>query len=111
MLEAGELFPLDPCVHDDRYFNTLNVQDSYPAAGSFVTFLLGPVHTDPQALERFRAFLAGINEACSGETVRERFLEIYGITLEEMEASWHQFPEGRCEEDYHYYCRCSSLPT
>ena len=111
LLAEGNLLEVGPCIYEDSYFKSLDIQASYPAAGSFITYLLGPAHVDPEAFENFKIFLAGTNQARSEEEVREIFAEVFGAPLEEVEASWHQFLRDWCGEGHSAYCKCNSLPT
>jgi len=55
--QRGELPASRPLVHGDRTFTALPSDVTDPAAGSFVTHLLGPGHDDSRRIAAFRAFL------------------------------------------------------
>ena len=90
-LARGDLPALPPLVHGNRAFGALDDGLTYPAAGSFTTFLLGPGHEDRERIAAFRAFLADANVADSLAGVRAAFETHLGLPLDEAEAAWHDF--------------------
>lgn len=88
---AGELPALAPLVHGNRAFWDLPDGVGYPAAGSFVTHLLGPGHGDRARIADFRAFLDDANAAPDAATVLEAFEHRMGVPLAVAEAAWHRF--------------------
>ncbi len=96
-----------PCIYDNDHFGSREAMCSYPAAGSFITFLLGPGHNDLAAVERFKGFFRKINRASSEDEVARIFEEVYGNPLEEVEEAWHQFLLEWQEPELEYYCSCS----
>lgn len=90
-LERGELPPLLPLVHGNRAWNALPDTLTYPAAGSFVTHLLGAGHADLTRLTAFRAFLDDANRAIDAEGVLAAFERHMGLPLARAETAWHAF--------------------
>jgi hypothetical protein len=90
-LERGELPALAPLVHGVRAFDALDDAISYPAAGSFTTYLLGPGHVDLERIAAFRAFLSDANAAQDAAAVQAAFAARLGVRLDDAEASWHAF--------------------
>lgn len=88
---SGELPALAPLVHGNQAFRALPDGLTYPAAGSFVTHLLGPGHADPARIAAFRAFLDDANAAASEAAVLAAFERHLSTTLAEAEAAWHAF--------------------
>lgn len=91
---AGDLPDLAPLVHGNRVFYALPDGITYPASGSFVTYLLGPGHADLERIAAFRAFLDDANEAADLQTVLAAFERRMGLTLGAAEARWHAFLDG-----------------
>lgn len=110
-LNEGKLLSIGPCIYKNDHFETVDAMCSYPAAGSFVTFLLGPGHSDLEAVERFKGFFRRINRASSEEEVAQIFEEVFGSPLEEIEAAWHKFLLEWQEPELENYCTCSRFPT
>lgn len=92
--ENGELPALTPLVHGNRAFTALPDGITYPAAGSFVTHLLGAGHADPARIAAFRAFLDDANRAADTSAVLEAFERHLGLSLADAEAAWHAFLDG-----------------
>ena len=90
-LAGGDLPALSPLVHGNRAFDALDDGLTYPAAGSFTTFLLGPGHEDRERIAAFRAFLSDANVADSPAGVRAAFEDRLGVPLDDAEAAWHDF--------------------
>jgi hypothetical protein len=91
---AGELPALRPLVHGNQAFRALPDGVTYPAAGSFVTYLLGAGHADPDRIAAFRAFLAEANAASDADEVEGAFTRQLGLSLDEAEADWHDLLDG-----------------
>ena len=89
--EQGELPALTPLVHGNQAFTALPDGITYPAAGSFVTFLLGPGHGDAARIAAFRAFLDDANLAPDTTAVLAAFERHLGRSLADAEAAWHAF--------------------
>jgi hypothetical protein len=87
----GELPDLAPLVHGNRSWNALPDALTYPAAGSFVTHLLGAGHTDLARIAAFRAFLDDANRAADAAGVLAAFERHMGLTLTQAETAWHAF--------------------
>ncbi len=111
LLEAGKLPEIRSSIYGNGYFDSLDVMESYPAAGSFITYLMGPAHIDMEAFEVFKEFIHRINTARSDVEVEHIFLELFGASLEETESSWHRFLQDWCEGEIENYLNCNSLPT
>jgi hypothetical protein len=94
---AGELPALRPLVHGHQAFTALPDGVTYPAAGSFVTYLLGAGHTDLPRIAAFRAFLEAANAATDTDAVAAAFELHLGRSLHEAEAGWHAFLDGWIE--------------
>lgn len=92
--DRGELPALVPLVHGDEAFDALPDGTTYPAAGSFVTFLLGTGHADQPRIAAFRAFLDDANRARDAAAVLAAFERHLGLPLAEAEAAWHAFLDG-----------------
>jgi len=90
----GDLPELAPLVHGNRVFYALPDGITYPAAGSFVTYVLGPGHADLERIAAFRAFLDDANEAGDLEAVLTAFERRMGLPLGTAEAGWHAFLDG-----------------
>lgn len=88
---AGELPALRPLVPGDREFRALPDGVTYPMAGSFVTYLLGPGHADLERIAAFRVFLTEANTSSDTAAVESAFARHLGISLGEAEAGWHGF--------------------
>lgn len=92
--ERGELPALTPLAHGNQAFLALPDGITYPAAGSFVTFLLGPGHRDATRIAGFRHFLEEANRAPDAAAVLASFERRMGRPLSEAEAAWHAFLDG-----------------
>ena len=90
----GELPALTQLVHGNQVFFALPDGITYPAAGSFVTHLLGAGHTDLARIAAFRAFLDDANAAADTAAVLAAFERRMGVTLADAEAAWHAFLDG-----------------
>lgn len=88
---SGELPALTPLAHGNRAWNALPDTLTYPAAGSFVTHLLGAGHADLERIAAFRAFLDDANRAVDTEGVLVSFERHMGLTLAQAETAWHAF--------------------
>jgi hypothetical protein len=89
--ERGELPALAPLAHGSQAFLALPDGITYPAAGSFVTFLLGAGHADTTRITAFRAFLEEANHAPDAAAVQASFERHMGSPLSRAEAAWHGF--------------------
>jgi len=87
----GELPALTRLAHGNRAWNALPDTLTYPAAGSFVTHLLGAGHADLVRIAAFRAFLDEANRAVDTEGVLTAFERHMGLTLAQAETAWHAF--------------------
>ena len=87
----GELPSLTPLAHGNQAFFALPDGITYPAAGSFVTHLLGAGHGDLERIAAFRAFLDDANAAADTAAVLAAFERHMGVTLADAEAAWHAF--------------------
>jgi len=96
--ERGELPALTPLAHGNHAFLALPDGITYPAAGSFVTHLLGAGHADPERIAAFRAFLDDANLALDAAAVLAAFERRLGLPLAEAEAAWHAFLDDWDEE-------------
>ncbi len=92
--QQGELPALTPLAHGNQAFTALPDGVTYPAAGSFVTFLLGPGHGDAARIAAFRAFLDDANLAPDTAAVLVAFELHLGLSLTAAEAAWHAFLDG-----------------
>ena len=111
LLLKGELMAIGPCIYGNDHFETVGYRCSYPAAGSFITFLLGPGQSNPEQIEKMKAFFQHINFARSHEEVADAFNEIFGSTIEEVEADWHKFLKDWCSCQMEQYCNCGITPS
>jgi hypothetical protein len=105
LLLKGELMEIEPCIYGDDYFHSVGPLGSYPAAGSFLTFLLGPGQCNPERIKLMKQFFARINFARSREEVARTFAEVFGSTIEEVETAWHLFLEEWEECQTECYCK------
>ncbi len=92
--ERGDLPALAPLAHGNQAFLALPDGITYPAAGSFVTFLLGPGHGDAKRIADFRLFLEEANRAPDAAAVLASFERHMGCALSEAEVAWHAFLDG-----------------
>ncbi len=91
---AGDLPPLTDVVHGNRSWGALDDGVSYPMAGSFTTYLLGPGHQDHERIAALRSFFDDANEARSAAEVALAFAHHLGVTLADAEVAWLAFLEG-----------------
>jgi len=91
LLEQGKLPALEPLAHGNRVFDRLDTGRTYPAAGSFVTFLIGAAHEDLEALESFRQFVAQADKARAEQATLDAFERAFGRPLSEWEEAWRAF--------------------
>lgn len=89
--QDGTLPALEPLIHGNRDFDALPLDVSYPAAGSFTAYLLGPGHGDPARIAKLRAFFDEANVATSTSAVRAAFEHHLQRDLDDAEAGWHAF--------------------
>jgi hypothetical protein len=92
--ERGELPALTPLAHGNQAFVALPDTITYPAAGSFVTHLLGAGHADGARIAAFRAFLDDANQATDTAAVLAAFERHLGTPLADAEAAWHAYLDG-----------------
>jgi hypothetical protein len=71
---------------------------SYPAAGSFVTFLVSAAHQDREALTRLANFLRQANRAISTAEVERLFRTAFERSLADVETAWRGFIESWDED-------------
>lgn len=91
LLKQGQL-PSIPfySIYSSR-FAQLDVEQSYPVAGSFVGYLL---QNDPVQIKKFRDFMDYWNtQARSEEDVLQGFERIFGMSLLHAEEDWKKFLE------------------
>ncbi len=111
LLLEGELMDIGPCTYGNDYFDAVGPMASYPAAGSFITFLLGPGQTNPEQIENMKNFFCRINFARSREEVADTFAEIFGTSIEEVESAWHLFLRDWSDCQMEDYCTCEPFTT
>lgn len=90
-LAQGQLPPLRSLAHDNSVWRTLDDALTYPLAGSFTTFLLGPGHSDSARIARLRRFFDEANAARSSDEVLRAFERSFGAPLADLERDWHTF--------------------
>jgi hypothetical protein len=90
---AGALPPLASLAHGFRAFEALPTDVSYPAAGSFTTFLVGHHPADAAALAALRDFFRDANVAADVAEVEASFAAHFGTSLAKAEARWHAYLE------------------
>jgi len=90
----GELPALTQLVHGNQVFFALPDGITYPAAGSFVTHLLGAGHSDLPRIAALRAFFDEANAAADTAAVLAAFEQHMGESLVDAEAAWHAFLDG-----------------
>lgn len=103
-LLEGRLMAIRPCIYGNEHFGSKEVMCTYPAAGSFITYLLRPGQQDLEAIEKFKGFFRRINRASSVDEVAQIFEEVYGSPLEVVEEAWHQFLLEWQEPELERYC-------
>jgi hypothetical protein len=86
----GRLAPLGTLLTTDA-FRGMDSQVSYPVAGSFVRYLLDA----EGAVDRIREMFARSTQADPAAVTRQNFKTVYGRELEDVEAAWHRFLDGR----------------
>ncbi len=86
----GRLISLDQMLTIDR-FRAVDSQVSYPAAGSFVRFLLD-AHGGVQPI---KTLFSRSTQQDAPETTRRNIADVYGRTLEELETEWHALLDSR----------------
>jgi hypothetical protein len=89
-LRRGALPRLEDLVYGNARFDQLLVVESYPVAGSLVSFLLD----DPGKVQQFKGFLHQANTARSKTEVLAAFEQHWGKKLSEAEAQWRGFLES-----------------
>ena len=90
----GTLPALSPLIHGNRAFDGLPLDVSYPAAGSFTAYLLGPGQGDPDRIAALRAFFDEANAAASTSAVLAAFEHHLELRLTDAETGWHAFLDG-----------------
>jgi hypothetical protein len=80
------LFPLDSILESND-FNRFNAGRGsgvvYPVSGVFVSFLI-----ERYGLNRMKEIFPMVGYDDSREVIKERFLEVFGVRLEEAETAW-----------------------
>ncbi|GEM82041.1 hypothetical protein [Meiothermus hypogaeus] len=95
-LRKGVLPRLEELVYTNLLFERLPTATAYPAAGSFVAFLLEVL---PAQLPQFRQFLTLAASARSQAELLAAFQQVFGLSLSTAEVRWHRFLEGWNEGD------------
>ncbi|GIW35979.1 MAG: hypothetical protein KatS3mg073_0124 [Meiothermus sp.] len=95
-LRKGMLPRLEELVYTNLLFERLPTATAYPAAGSFVAFLLEVL---PAQLPQFRQFLTLAASARSQAELLAAFQQVFGLSLSTAEVRWHRFLEGWNEGD------------
>ena len=90
-LDNNNLSDLSSFVYNNKDFDQLDDDLSYPMAGSFVTFLIGKNHTDMTNLDRFKRYIKEINQCNSQEHVLIKFEDIFGRSFSEQNNDWLEF--------------------
>ena len=93
LYEEDKLPEIIPLIYGNNNFNEYPESIVYPAAGSFVTYLIGKEHTNPDKIIKFRDFLRKINEVNSTNEVANKFDEFFNESIEDSEENWHLFLE------------------
>jgi hypothetical protein len=106
LLLQGNLLAIGPCIYENDHFESAGYQCSYPAAGSFITFLLGPGQSNPEQITKMKDFFLRINYARSEKQVADAFAQVFGATIEEVENDWHIFLKSWSECHLEEYCTC-----
>lgn len=96
----GVLPPLAGLVHGNEVWRTLEDDISYPLAGSFTTFLVGPGHRDFERIGALRSFFDEANVAATREEVERSFERHFGLPLHDVEAAWLAFLDAWEEPDW-----------
>lgn len=81
----GLLYPLESLL-DDRGWYAANFTRTYVEAGSFVRYL-----ADTQGIERIKDVFRVIRQTDPKEVVKEKFLAVFGFTIQDAEAAWLAF--------------------
>jgi len=84
----GRLVPLDNILVWPDWYH-FDYTTTYVEAGSFVRFL-----ADTQGIEKVKEVFRLIGERESREVILQKFLDIYGFTLQEAETAWLAFLDG-----------------
>lgn len=95
-LRKGMLPRLEELVYTNSVFGRLPSATAYPAAGSFVAFLLDGLPTTPQ---QFKQFLELAASARTQAELLAAFQQVSGLSLGTAEVRWHQFLQGWNEGD------------
>ncbi len=90
-LAAVELPALATLVHTNEVWRMLDDAITYPAAGSFTTFLLGPGHRDQERIAALRAFFDDANVAADHAALTRAFEQRLGLSLADAETAWLAF--------------------
>ncbi|MCX7783790.1 MAG: hypothetical protein N2318_09140 [Meiothermus sp.] len=96
-LRKGMLPRLEELVYTNSVFERLPSATAYPAAGSFLSFLLG-IPSNPQKLQQLNEFLQQIEQASTKAEVTTAFRQSFGSNLADMEAGWQTFLETWSED-------------
>lgn len=81
----GRLLPLDGIVASEGW-RVSDYTVTYPEAGSFVRYVC-----DVYGIERMKEVFRRIASADSLDAIKAKFMEIYGLTLNQAEAAWLAF--------------------
>ena len=98
LLEEKKLPKLESLIYGNEDFGYLDSDISYPAAGSYVTFLIGEAHSDLESVTKYREFINKANKADSTESVKSIFLEVFDTKFENTIIGWKEFLSGWDEE-------------
>ncbi|MDX2008400.1 MAG: hypothetical protein SFU83_24410 [Meiothermus sp.] len=88
-LRRGALPRLEELIYGNTRFDQLPLVESYPVAGSFVSFLLD----NPGKVQRLKGFLRQSGSARSSAEVLAAFEVHWGQKLSEAETQWRGFLE------------------
>ncbi|MDH4271234.1 MAG: hypothetical protein OEW18_04580 [Candidatus Aminicenantes bacterium] len=81
----GRLYPLENILDRDRWLSS-DFTTTYPQAGSFVRFLI-----DTHGIERMKEIFRQVGANDSRDEIKQKFLTIYGFSLDQAEAVWLTF--------------------
>jgi hypothetical protein len=92
-LKNSKLPSIKDMISNNSLFDSTAWDITYPVAGSFVSFLLGPFHQNSKSISQMKAFFADANVAATDQDVRLAFQRHFGRTIEEAETAWLKFLE------------------
>ena len=98
LYEEENLPEIKLLIYGNNNFNDYPESIVYPVAGSFLTYLIGKEHSDPDTIIRFRNFLREINNVNSTNEVANKF-DYFNKTIEKTEENWHLFLEDWAESN------------